>query len=165
MARKCQINGKTLNLMFLALARFFSPTTLKWSPRSLISKSKKTRQESKEVNFIRPRPHASGYFWNPRNFLSGVKSFRVKMYPYSNRICPSTHLSPYSLSVGQLICIQRSSFHGKILSPIFFNDCFTDKIVPTSTNSLVYDVQFVCPTYSYFEKGCRKKCARNHSEK
>ena len=29
MVRKCQINGKTLNLMFLALARFFSPTTLK----------------------------------------------------------------------------------------------------------------------------------------
>ena len=31
MVRKCQINGKTLNLMFLALTltRFFSPTTLK----------------------------------------------------------------------------------------------------------------------------------------
>ena len=36
MARKCKINGETLNLMFLFIGEIFSPTTLKWSPGSLL---------------------------------------------------------------------------------------------------------------------------------
>ena len=97
------------------------------------------------------------------SFRSWNKSFRVQTYPYSNRICPSTlYVFTLSSSANLYLAIFVS---WENLPPIFFNDCFTDKTVLTSTNSLVYGVQFVCPTYSYFEKGCRKKCARDHSEK
>ena len=57
MAHKSQINGKTLNLMFLALARFFNPTTLKWSPRSL-----KTSGTQGIVAVASPRIDAA-FFW------------------------------------------------------------------------------------------------------
>ena len=80
------------------------------------------------------------------------------MYPYSNRICPFTlHVFTLSSSANLYLAIFVSQEN---LPPIFFNNCFTDKIVLTSTNSLVYGVQFVCPTYSYFEKGCRKMSTR-----
>ena len=37
MARKCNLSSETLTLMFFfVLARVFSPTTLKWSPWSLV---------------------------------------------------------------------------------------------------------------------------------
>ena len=65
-------------------------------------KSKKTRQESKEVNFIRPRPNVSGYFWNPRNFLPGFKSLRVFPRPnvslFKSNLPVHTSQSVFTLS-------------------------------------------------------------------
>ena len=63
-------------------------------------------------------------FFNPPIFLCGFKH------------STSTRIRIHSQFVSEFV-----KRYWKILSPIFFNNCFTDKIVPPRTISLVYLVQ------------------------